>query len=103
MSGRQFQHLPHLLVLKCPHGHAGQVESRSLKEYVLGNMSGFYEAVSLSTIAILWRHALFDSCNHHASRRLANGFLVKPVVSGDMLISLGKGGELTAFRLKSAK
>jgi outer membrane protein assembly factor BamB len=31
------------------------------------------------------------------------GFLVKPVVSGDMLISLGKGGELTAFRLKSTK
>ncbi len=32
-----------------------------------------------------------------------NGFLVKPVVSGDMLISLGKGGELTAFRLKTGE
>ncbi len=36
-------------------------------------------------------------------RANTKGFLVKPVVSDDMLISLGKDGELTAFRLQSGK
>jgi len=31
------------------------------------------------------------------------GFSVNPVVSNDILISLGKGGELTAFKLKAAR
>jgi len=33
----------------------------------------------------------------------SDGFSVNPVVAGETLISLGKGGELTAFKLKSVK